>query len=354
MPISKLNIEEFLSFAKTNPVLDVRSPGEYLHAHIPGANSFPIFTNDERKIIGTSYKQESREKAIKLGLDFFGKNMVRMVEEAEKIIAAEKKFTREIGVHCWRGGMRSAAIAWLLDLYGFKVYLLAGGYKSYRRWTIAQFEKEYTLLIVGGYSGGDKTGVLHELKRLKEPVIDLEGLASHKGSAFGSLGMGTQPSQEYFENLLAFELNTQSSSFNNSPIWIEGESQRLGDLNIPFVFYKQMRTASLFFLDIPFEKRVAHIVHHYGKFEKEKLISGIVRIKKKLGGLETKTAINALLEDDLITCFTILLKYYDKLYLKSTHSKEEGERTITEVSSESTDVKSNTEKLMQHVRNRKY
>jgi len=354
MPISKLNIEEFLFFAQSNTVLDVRSPGEYEHAHIPGALSFPIFNNEERKIIGTAYKQESREKAIKIGLDSFGKNMVRMVEEAEKISAQRKDASREVGIHCWRGGMRSATMAWLLDLYGFKVYLLTGGYKAYRHWVLKQFEKKYKLLIVGGYSGGDKTGVLQELKKLKEPVIDLEALASHKGSAFGSLGMGAQPSQEHFENVLANELYKQSSSYQDKPIWIEGESQRLGDINIPFVFYTNMRTQSLFFLDIPFQHRVTHIIKDYGKFEKEKIINGIVRIKKKLGGLETKTAINALLEDDLSACFSILLKYYDKLYLKSTYSKEEADRNITIVTSDSTDVKTNTEKLIQHVRNGKY
>jgi len=353
MPISKLNIDEFLSFAQNNPVLDVRSPGEYAHAHIPGAYSFPIFSNEERKIIGTAYKQESREKAIKLGLDFFGKSMVRLVEEAEKISENQKRTSREIGVHCWRGGMRSAAIAWLLDLYGFKVYLLSGGYKSYRKWALEQFQKDYNLYVVGGYTGGDKTGVLQELKKLQEPVVDLEAIASHKGSAFGGLGMPVQPSQEHFENLLALELNEQRTSFNNAPIWIEGESQRLGDVNIPFVFYKTMRTQPLFFLDVPFEKRLSHIVQYYGKFEKEKLINGIIRIKKRLGGLETKTAINALLEEDIHGCFTTLLQYYDKLYLKSTHSKEDGERPVSYVTSESIDVKLNTEKLIQHVRNRK-
>ena len=354
MPINKLNIEEFLAFAQNNPVLDVRSPGEYAHAHIPGAVSFPIFTNEERKLIGTTYKQESREKAIKIGLDSFGKNMVSMVEEAEKIIAAQKSASREIGIHCWRGGMRSAAMAWLLDLYGFKVYLLNGGYKAYRRWALQQFEKEYKLLVLGGYSGGDKTGVLQELKKIKEPVIDLEGLAAHRGSAFGAFGMGPQPSQEHFENLLALELHKLAITFNDATIWIEAESQRLGDINIPFIFYIKMRTAPLFFLDIPFEKRVAHILKHYGKFEKEKLINAIVRIKKKLGGLETKTAINALLEDDLNECFSVLLKYYDKLYLKSTHSKEEGERSITYITSDSTDSKLNSEKLITHLHSGKY
>jgi tRNA 2-selenouridine synthase len=351
MPPSKLDITEFLEFSRNHPVLDVRSPAEYDHAHIPGALSFPIFNNDERKIIGTAYKQESREKAIKIGLDFFGKKMVRFVEEAEKIISEKKDASREIGVHCWRGGMRSAAIAWLLDLYGFKVVLLTGGYKAYRKWTLQQFEKNYDLLILGGYTGGNKTGVIHELRKLSTPVIDLEDLAKHMGSAFGNLDNILQPSQEHFENLLAKELSEQS--LKNEPIWLEGESQRLGNINIPFVFYKNMRSVPLVFLDIPFDQRLEHITEHYGKFEKEKLINAIVRIKKKLGGLEAKNAISALLEDDVKSCFSILLAYYDRLYNKSTHENKESERQITYIHSDSVNAKLNTEKLIYHVRNSK-
>ncbi len=350
MPISRLNIEEFLNVFQELPVLDVRSPAEYAHAHIPGALSFPIFSNEERKIIGTAYKQESREKAIKIGLDSFGRNMVRMVEEAEKITADSKNKSREIIVHCWRGGMRSSAMAWLLDLYGFKVHLLTGGYKVYRNWALQQFEKNYALRVVGGYTGGNKTGVLHLLAKQKEAVIDLEGLASHKGSAFGGLGLAPQPSQEHFENLLALELHQQSCKHPHASLWIEGESQRIGDLNIPLSFYKNMRHQPLLFLDIPFEARLAFITEHYGKFEKEKLINAIVRIKKRLGGLETKNAVNALLEDDVHGCFSILLKYYDKFYLKSTYSKDDGNRSIHPIVSDTVDAKTNSEKLIEHVR----
>src|SRR5882724_7366223 len=138
MAIVKLNIDEFLGLVQTIPVLDVRSPGEYLHAQIPGALSLPLFTNEERKVVGTAYKQESREKAIKIGLEYFGKNLVKIVEDVEKICLLKKTSSKEVAVHCWRGGMRSAAVAWLLDLYGFKVFLLTGGYKSYRRWALRQ------------------------------------------------------------------------------------------------------------------------------------------------------------------------------------------------------------------------
>jgi tRNA 2-selenouridine synthase len=351
MSISKLSITEFLSAPSSVPVLDVRSPSEFAHAHIPGAISFPIFSDEERKIIGTAYKQESREKAIKIGLDAFGKKMAAMVEQLERYFADNKIPGKEVRVHCWRGGMRSSAVAWLLDLYGFKVHLLVGGYKKYRGWALEQFEKKYNLLIIGGYTGGNKTGLLHELKKEKEAVLDLEALAGHMGSAFGNLDNIPQPSQEHFENLLALELNNLSTD-PSAIIWVEGESQRVGNVNIPMSFFRSMRIAQLLFMDIPFDARLKHIVTTYGKYSKEKLMNATVRIKKRLGGLETKNAVNALLEDDVETCFSILLKYYDKLYLKSTMNNDEGERDIFYVECDTTDPKKNIKKVLNYVRSR--
>lgn len=344
MPVAKLNIEEFLELTQNKIVFDVRSPGEYEHAHIPGALSLPLFTNEERKIVGTAYKQESREKAIKIGLDFFGTKTVKIIEAVEKI-CSEKNNIKEIGVHCWRGGMRSAAIAWLLDLYGFKVYLLTGGYKAYRNHMINFFDKNYNLQIIGGYTGSNKTGIINELKKEGEKVIDLESLARHMGSAFGNLDLHPQPSQEMFENLLATELNKYQSSL----IWMEDEGQRIGNINIPFSFFTNMRKQPVVFIDIPFEERLLNIVNGYGKHSKEKLINAIIRIKKKLGGLETKNAINFLLEDDLTNCFAILLKYYDRLYLRGTYNRDNDNELIKKIDLLSTDAKLNTQKILQYV-----
>lgn len=349
MSITKLNIQEFLQLTQNRIVLDVRSPGEYEHAHIPGAISLPLFTNEERKVVGTAYKQESREKAIKIGLDYFGTKTVKIIEEVEKLVAEKK--TKEIGVHCWRGGMRSAAIAWLLDLYGFKVYLLTGGYKAYRNYALQQFTKNYELRIVGGYTGSNKTGVLNELKKANEKIIDLEGLALHKGSAFGNLDLHAQPSQEMFENLLAAELDKHNANNGSAIIWLEDESQRLGNVNVPLAFFTSMRSCPVIFLNIPFEERLKHIIVDYGKYSKEKIINAIIRIKKKLGGLETKNAINFILEDDMTNCFSVLLKYYDKLYLRNTYKREEADKKITILEITSVDAKINSEKIIKHVYN---
>lgn len=329
MAIQRLSLEEFLEKAKHHPLLDVRSPGEYSHAHIPGAHSLPLFSDEERKVVGTAYKQESREKAIKIGLRYFGKKMVEMVEEVEALAAKSDPDSpaKTVLVHCWRGGMRSAGVAWLLDLYGFKVYTLIGGYKTFRHWVLQQFEKEYPITIIGGYTGSAKTHVLKQLRELGDTVIDMEAIANHKGSAFGNIGLPPQPSQEMFENLLAMELHTASQA-NAGLIWMEDESQRIGDVNIPSNFFHFMRTRPVLFLDIPFEERLNHIVSEYGGLDKERLVNSVERIQKRLGGLETKNTLNHLAEGDIKEAFRILLGYYDKWYGKSMQLRENWQELV--------------------------
>ncbi|MGB3005572.1 MAG: tRNA 2-selenouridine(34) synthase MnmH, partial [Chitinophagaceae bacterium] len=335
MAVLKINIEEFLELAKHHPVFDVRSPGEYNHAHIPGAHSLPLFSDEERKVVGTTYKQQSREAAIKIGLDYFGPKMRSVVETVETIIKSHS--SRLILVHCWRGGMRSGAISWLLDLYGFKVYTLIGGYKKYRNYVLDTFKIPFQFNIIGGYTGSGKTELLKTLKEKGEAVIDLEGIAKHKGSAFGSIGMPQQPGQEMFENNLAKELLTTmtdgrepiTSSVtangqpkSDNPIWLEDESQRIGQVNLPKDLWENMRRSPVYFLDIPFEERLGHIVQEYGKLDPEKLVDAIGRITQKLGNLNAKTAISLLNEGKIRESFDILLNYYDKFYFKSLHNRE--------------------------------
>ena len=342
MAITKLPIDEFLTLIKHNQLLDVRSPGEFKQAHIPGAISFPLFTDDERKIVGTAYKQESKQIAVKIGLKYFGKKMVKMVEDAEEIT----KDKNIVLLHCWRGGMRSAGVAWLLDLYGFKVFTLVGGYKAYRNWVLKQFEKEYPINILGGFTGSGKTEVLHELAKTGQQIIDLEGLASHKGSSFGAIGQPPQPTQEQFENLLAKELSTVKYD-TGSILYLEDESQRIGEVNIPSVLFKQMREKKVLFLNIPFEERLNFIVANYGKFKKEELVNAVIRIKKKLGGLETKTAINALVEDDVKNCFVVLLQYYDKLYQKGLLKRDQPELLVQTIECKRVDAINNAHTINQ-------
>jgi len=406
MSIQKLDIESFLRLAAYHHFIDVRSPAEYKLAHIPGAYNLPLFNDEERSVVGTTYKKESREKAIKVGLNYFGPRMVSMIEEMEQLVKAttvsktEKDGTqqRTLLVHCWRGGMRSAGVAWLLNLYGFKVYTLVGGYKSFRQWAHRQFANAIHLKIIGGYTGSGKTEILHALAQRGQATIDLEGLGNHKGSSFGSIGMPPQPSQEMFENLLATNLamftktnsaaagevqlsghslsntvaaistiisdgsqsieshghhnfisQTDSSvttTVGNPVIWLEDESQRVGNLNIPQALWEQMRKAPIYFFNIPFEERLNHIVKGYGKGDKDEIVSAILRIKKRLGGLETETAINFIVEDDLKECFRLLLTYYDKYYLKSLHTRENLEEVVNYIDSPLANANANASTLL--------
>ncbi|MEI9909050.1 MAG: tRNA 2-selenouridine(34) synthase MnmH [Bacteroidota bacterium] len=353
MPIEKISIDRFLELGKKFPVLDVRSPGEYTHAHIPGAYNIPLFTDEERKMVGTTYKQQSREAAIKIGLDYFGPRMRPIVESVESLVGPlfPAPGSKQVLIHCWRGGMRSAGVAWLLDLYGYKVCTLTGGYKSYRNWIIETFSFPFIFNILGGYTGSGKTHVLNELQRKGAAVIDLEKLARHKGSAFGNIGMPRQPTQEMFENLLSHELRAQIKSnvdtpaVMTGPIWLEDESQRIGQINLPHTLWNTMQRSPMLFLDIPFEERLKYIVQEYGELDKEKMANAIVRIKKRLGPLEIKTALQMLGEGDIESCFRILLKYYDKSYNKALGNREQSKSLLTNLNCTTVDAALNTDKI---------
>ena len=341
MAVHRIHIDEFLELAKTNPVFDVRSPGEYNHAHMPGALSLPLFTDEERKQVGTAYKQVSREKAIKIGLDYFGPKMRKMVEEVEALATD----SRLILVYCWRGGMRSGAVSWLLDMYGFNVYTLIGGYKKFRNHVLDSFKLPYQLNIIGGYTGSGKTELLKTLKEKGELVIDLENIARViKAPPSGLLDCLSSQRRRCLKILLSCEMSdvrceqaknevtgeelTSDISHHTSRIWLEDESQRIGLVNIPGDLWRNMRRSPVYFLDIPFEERLKHIIPEYGVLDPEKLIAAIERISQKLGHLNAKTAILLLKEGKISESFAILLKYYDKFYFRSLHNREQAEALI--------------------------
>jgi tRNA 2-selenouridine synthase len=250
----------------------------------------------------------------------------------EDEVSGSRNQKPELFIYCWRGGMRSGAMAWLLELYGFKVHLLAGGYKSYRRWALEQLAAPHDLKVLGGYTGSGKTEVLNQLEAEGVCVIDLEELAQHKGSAFGNMELRPQPSQEMFDNLLAYALYEQYTKTDTTPsIWVEDESQRIGLINLPQSFWLNLRSSPVYFLDIPFDERLAHLVKEYGRYPKEALADGIQRIAKRLGGLEMKLALQHLEAGQMADCFTILLKYYDKVYLKGLHNRSDLSSLLTKI-----------------------
>lgn len=320
------------------PILDVRSPSEYAHGHIPGAHSIPLFDDEGRAIVGTTYKQTGKSAAMIRGLELAGPKLADLVKTA-----IDKAPLKKVRLHCWRGGMRSGSVAWLLHTMGFdQVLTLAGGYKSYRNWVLAQFEKKYELLILGGRTGSAKTEVLKQLAAHQLPVIDLEGLAHHKGSAFGWIGEQAQPTQEQFENHLAQNLRHHASS----TIWMEDESERIGLVRIPNTIYEQIRSAPVFFLDIPRSVRIPHLVNTYSHFGDEKLETSILRISKRLGGLNTKLALEALKVKDYPEVARITLGYYDKYYEAGVSRRVPS--SVHKLPSETIDTALNAELILKH------
>ena len=303
----KLAPRQFLLLREEAPILDVRSPGEYAHGHIPGAISFPLFSDEERAAVGTAYKQQGKETAFELGLRFTGPKMEDFVRSARKTAVNGK-----LGVHCWRGGQRSGAMAWLLRQAGLEVQTLEGGYKAYRQFVLNGFaESSLQIIIIGGRTGSGKTSILHALKNAGEQIIDLEGIAHHKGSAFGFIGELPQPTVEQFEN------NLFEAIFKTNPdrrIWLENESRSIGRVYIPDAFWAKMKQAPLVNISIPLEARVNNLLKDYVLTDKAELEVAFRRIEKKLGGLKLKQAIECLEQGEYEPAARIALEYYDKTY----------------------------------------
>jgi len=334
-----VTITDYFNLPEPVPLIDVRTPAEFEHGHIPGAFNIPLFSNEERVKVGTTYKQQSREDAILLGFDLTGGKWSGFIRTALKI-APHKK----VAVHCWRGGMRSGAMAWALGLYGFEVYLIQGGYKNYRRWVLQQFEAPYKLFVLGGMTGSGKTKILHELAKQSQQIIDLEELAQHQGSSYGTLNKMVQPTQEQFENNLARQLYQQNKA---KPIWLEDESQTIGKRFIPKPLWIQMRQAALINLQVPHEQRIIALTAEYGSLDKDFLIDCTQRINKRLGPEQTKHAIAAINENRMEDFVRLVLVYYDKTY-RNGLSKREAQK-VYNVTAESSDAKKNAQLTLNFV-----
>lgn len=299
-----LPITAFLS--ASGPILDVRSPGEYGQGHMGGAIAFPLFSDGERAQVGTCYRHRGRDAAVELGFDLAGPRCGDLVRAA-KALAAD----RQVRLHCWRGGMRSGGMAWILEMAGFQVTLLEGGYKAYRRWVHGVLAVPKPLLVLGGMTGTSKTQILQELAALGEPILDLEALANHRGSSFGGLGLPAQPSTEQYENRIAEQWVELGS---DRPIWIEAESRRVGTCRIPDQLFLQMEAAPTLELWRSLEERLDLLVDLYGHADRQGLIAATQRIGKRLGGQRTQAAIAAITEGDLRSACEIILDYYDRAY----------------------------------------
>jgi len=332
-----IDINQFLNLSGSIPVADVRSPAEYNYGHIPGAINIPLFDDNERAIIGTIYKKEGRTKAILRGTELTGPSM-HLKLQAALDIAREKRLL----VHCWRGGMRSEAMAWLFSLGDIKSDVLAGGYKSYRQHVLSFLEQRRKIVVLGGMTGSSKTHILRRINELNHQVIDLEGLANHKGSAFGALGQHTQPTSEYFSNLL---FDRWRSVDSGRPVWLEDESRNIGSVFMPDPFYAQILASPAIILLMSLENRLPRLIEEYSKYPGEQLRESVMKISKRLGGDNTRDALNAIESGDFSKAIEITLKYYDKAYMYGITSKRSGQ--IIYIKTDTDDIEINTQKVLE-------
>jgi tRNA 2-selenouridine synthase len=274
----------------------------------------PLFSDEERAEVGTLYKRTGREASILRGLEIAGPKLAGFAVEGRRAARANK-----VLVYCWRGGMRSANMGWLLEMAGLQVAVLEGGYKAYRNFIRGRLAGFANLAVLGGKTGSGKTEILDHMQENGEQVVDLEGLANHKGSAFGDLGQERQPSSEQFENDLYAVIATLDPA---EVTFVEDESRGIGRVSIPDVFYQTMRGAPVVFLDVPKEERIRRLVREYASFPPERLAAAINRITRKLGGLNCKLALEALHKGNHATVADILLTYYDKAYLKGLSHRD--------------------------------
>ena len=331
VPLEKIDISRFLDLAEKIPVVDVRSPSEFNSGHIPGAFNIPLFDDKERETVGIKYKKEGRSKAIIKGIELAGPNMHLKLHEAIKIAKDGKLLA-----HCWRGGMRSETMGWLFSLGDIDTEILDRGYKAYRNYILIALSEKRKTIILGGMTGSSKTLILRHLKKRGQQVIDLEELANHKGSAFGALGQPPQPSSEHFANLL---FNEWKQINKNLPVWIEDESRNIGNVFIPDDFYNNLQDSPTIILLMKIKERLPRLMEEYSTYPPELLKESIMKISKRLGGDNTKDALDAVDKGDLAKAVEIVLKYYDKAYLYGI--KRKNRKNLISVETETDDIEIN-------------
>lgn len=340
--IQNISIHEYLS--QPAPLIDVRSPGEFTQGHIPGAVNVPLFNNDERAEIGTVYVRRSRDEAMQLGFQFANPKKQWFIDEVRKVAP-----DGSVVIHCWRGGMRSRLFAEHLNENGFEnVSVITGGYKSWRRLLNEHWKKTHQLIILGGYTGSGKTPVIKQLSALGHQAIDLEGLACHKGSAFGAIGQKPQPTTEQFENEL---FNIWRNFDQEKPVWLEDESRNIGHVQLPADLFAQMRDAVTFFLDIPRSVRAEYLVQDYAAASINDLKESILKIARRLGGQNVNQALQWLDEGNLYEVAYISLSYYDKAYTRGLEFHDN--KKVLKIAANSIDAEKNTELILKEYERRK-
>lgn len=333
-----LNPEYFIKESRETPVVDVRSPKEYMEGHIPGAINIPLFDDRERAVVGKLYVNSGRQTAIESGLEIIGPKMAEFARDAGKIAVKGKLL-----VHCWRGGMRSESMAWLYERIGLQCSVLEGGYKAYRNFLIKETGNIPYLMVIEGPTGSGKTEILLSLRLMGEQVMDLEDLARHRGSVFGGIGMKSQPTTQQFQNNLLGELLQLDRS---KRIWVEGESLTIGKVFLPDPFWDRMNDARLVEIKVPRDERIKRLVSEYGKLPKKEMEYAITSLVKRIGEVRKNEILNDYNEGNLELTARKLLDYYDKLY---HHSRLNYKRKGIEIPLSGGNAKENAEILLKRI-----
>jgi len=258
-----LKTDDFLSeLDGFDAIIDVRSPAEFALDHIPGAMNYPVLSNEERVTIGTLYKQESPFAAKKLGAALVSRNIANHLENH----LLEKPREWRPLVYCWRGGERSGSFTHILNRIGWKAKQLEGGYQGFRRTVIDgldQAAEQFSFQVICGMTGSGKTRVLQEVGALGAQILDLEGLAVHRGSVLGNEPNIEQPSQKGFETALWNALRLLDPA---RPVFVESESKKVGGLHIPDALMEKIRNGTCVELRSSTQTRVSWLIREYHHF----------------------------------------------------------------------------------------
>jgi tRNA 2-selenouridine synthase len=267
------------SLSEFDIIIDVRSPAEYALDHIPGAINYPVLNNEERIQIGTLYKQVSPFAAKKLGAAFVAKNIAKHLEDSLVHFPREWRPL----VYCWRGGERSGSFTHILNRIGWKAKQLESGYQGFRRAVIQGLEqsaKDFNFQVICGMTGSGKTRILQELKLLGAQILDLEALASHRGSVLGNEPLNEQPTQKGFETRLWDAFNGLD---NTKIVYVESESKKVGAVHIPDTLMEKIRIGQCIELCSSRQTRVSWLLREYHHF-----LSDTDNFKQKLSLLSSR------------------------------------------------------------------
>ena len=336
MTVKELPIAEFLHESQHEVIVDVRAPIEFEKGHIANAINIPLFEDSERAEIGTLYKHQGKDTAVERGLEIVSPKMVAFVNQVKALAKHRKVF-----VYCFRGGMRSNSFAWLMNTAGLDACILKGGHKAYRNYILDFFEQDRKIVLLGGNTGSGKTEILKELAKKSLQTIDLERLAHHKGSAFGTINEPKQNPQQIFESELFEQLR-----FSDSNEWLvlEDESQTIGFNKIPHGLWLRMLQAPIIKLEIPFELRVQKLVEDYTTVNINALKTCVLKITQQLGMLNTQKCLQYLDENNLADVARLSLLYYDKAY---NHGYKNKKQLIVPLPSDSIDAVLNAKKVQE-------